>query len=61
MKHRYDVEPTVDAIRSMADQLREKAAKLDWLAEEMTLTGNISLAGDAANVVTSPVAHGLLG
>jgi hypothetical protein len=57
MKHRYDVEPTVDAIRGMADQLREKAAKLDELAKEMTATGNLSLAGDAANVVTNPVAH----
>lgn len=57
MKHSYDVEPTVDAIRSMADQLREKAAVLDELAKEMTATGNLSLAGNAANVVTSPVAH----
>lgn len=57
MKHRYDVEPTVDAIRDMADQLRKKAAKLDELASEMTATGNLHLAGDAANVVTSPVAY----
>lgn len=57
MKHRYDVKPTVDAIRDMADQLRKKAAKLDELASEMTATGNLHLAGDAANVVTSPVAY----
>ncbi|WP_156675951.1 hypothetical protein [Pseudomonas sp. Leaf58] len=57
MKHRYDVEPTVEAIRSMAEQLRKKAAKLDDLASEMVATGNLSLAGHAANVVNNPVAH----
>jgi hydroxymethylglutaryl-CoA reductase len=57
MKHRYDVEPTVEAIRSMAEQLRQKAAKLDELATEMVATGNLSLAANAANVVTSSVSH----
>ncbi|MGE6473203.1 hypothetical protein [Serratia proteamaculans] len=53
----WNLIPTVDAIRDMAGQLRKKAAKLDELASEMTATGNLYLAGDAANVVTSPVAH----
>lgn len=57
MKHRYDVEPTVEAIRGMAEQLRQKAAKLDELATEMGVTGNLLLAAHAANVVTSTVSH----
>jgi hypothetical protein len=57
MKYRYDVTPTVEAIRSMAEQLRKKAAKLDELAAEMAANGNLSLAANAANFVTSTVAH----
>jgi hypothetical protein len=57
MKHRYDVEPTIETIRSMAEQLRKKAATLDELDSEMVATGNLSLAANAANIVTSTVAH----
>ena len=50
-----DVQPTVEAIRHMATALREKAAKMDQIADEMLATGNIELAATAVNVAANTV------
>lgn len=48
-----DVEPTVEAIRKMAENLRHAAAQLDALADRTHAEGNFERVGEAANCVAN--------
>lgn len=51
--HQIDVEPTVEAIRKMAENLRVAALQLDAIAEHTLADGNFERVGDAANCVAN--------
>lgn len=48
-----DVEPTVEAIRKMAEHLRHAAVQLDAIAERTQDEGNFERVGEAANCVAN--------
>lgn len=50
-----NVNPTVEAIRHLADQLRTRASDLDRIASQMLESGDIHLAAHAANIATNQV------
>jgi hypothetical protein len=48
-----NVQPTVEAIKKMAENLRDAAQQLDGIAESTQASGNFERVGDAANCVAN--------
>lgn len=53
--NKIDVDPTVDAIRKMAESLRHAAMQLESIADKTEASGNFEQVGDAISCVANLV------